>query len=181
MKMSVPGSHNASNGLAAATVGLEFGVSPASVRTALAGFRAVGNRMEILKAGGVTILNDTYNANPESMESALETLSRISTRGKRIVVLADMLELGKNAGREHERIGRAISKFGFTEVFSFGAMAKRYCTGSKRGRHFLDKRQLTRELREMTRPGDVILVKGSRGMKMEDVVEALMGYLRRAA
>jgi len=181
ISMSVPGTHNASNGLAAAAVGLEFGVGQRAVRSAIAAFRAVGKRMETVKAGGVTILNDTYNANPESVESALETLSLFSGDGKRIVVLADMLELGKNAVKEHERIGRAVAKLGFTELLCHGPLARRYCTGSRRGRHYADKRHLARDLRKTALPGDVVLIKGSRGMKMEEVVVDLVRHLGRAA
>ncbi|HLB01172.1 MAG TPA: cyanophycin synthetase, partial [Bacteroidota bacterium] len=179
--MPVPGPHNASNGLAAAAVGLAFGVSRASLRRALGRFRAVGRRMEVLRAGGVTILNDTYNANPESVVSALETLSLFSGRGKRVVVLADMLELGKNSAREHERIGRAIARFGFTDVLTYGRLAGWYRRGAKRGRHFTDKKRLSRELRKIVSRGDVVLVKGSRGMKMEEVAGALAGHLGSAA
>ncbi len=181
IRMSVPGTHNAANGLAAAAVGMEFGVSPAGVRSALSRFRAVGKRMETVRAGGVTILNDTYNANPGSVESALETLSLFSGDGRKIVVLADMLELGKNAAKEHGKVGRRISKLGFTLLFCHGPMAKRYCAGSGRGRHFDDKRRLSRELGKTVRPGDVVLVKGSRGMRMEEVVGDLVRRLGRAA
>ncbi len=181
VRMSVPGTHNASNGLAAAAVGLEFGVGRKSVCTALSCFRAVGKRMETVRAGGVTILNDTYNANPASVESALETLSLFTGRGKKIVVLADMLELGADAAKEHMKIGRRIAKLGFRPLFCYGPMAKRYCRGSGRGRHFDDKRALARELRKTARRGDVVLVKGSRGMKMEEIVGDLVRHLGRAA
>lgn len=177
VRMSVPGTHNAANGLAAAAVGLEFGVPPAGIASALKGFRAVGKRMEVLTAGGVTVLNDTYNANPASVRSALETLGLFAGGGKRIVVLADMLELGKSAATEHDRIGRAVAAAGFTHLFAFGPLAKRYREASKRGTHFSDRRELARALRAVTRRGDVVLVKGSRGMKMEEVVEDLMSYL----
>lgn len=179
--LSAPGRHAASNALAAAAVGLAFGVPPSGIRSALAGFRPVGKRMETVKAGGVTILNDTYNANPESVLSALETLSLFDGRGRRIAVLADMLEMGSAARREHRLVGKAIREHGFTDVLTYGPLAAHYLGSSGPGKHYADKRRLAADLCSMARPGDVVLIKGSRGMKMEEIVASLVGCLRRAA
>ncbi|HLF15702.1 MAG TPA: UDP-N-acetylmuramoyl-tripeptide--D-alanyl-D-alanine ligase [Bacteroidota bacterium] len=181
VKLAVPGRHAASNALAAAAIGIAFGVPAVGIRSALAEFRPVGKRMETVKAGGVTILNDTYNANPESVISALETLGLFAGRGRRIVVLADMLELGKNARREHKLAGAAIRAQGFTEILAYGPLAAYYLKPGGHGKHYADKRRLAEDLCSMTRPGDVVLVKGSRGMKMEEVVASLVEYLGRAA
>lgn len=193
VKLAAPGRHAASNALAAAAAGVAFGVPASSIGRALAAFRPVGKRMEVLRAGGVTILNDTYNANPESMLSALETLALFRGPGRRIVVLADMLEMGKAAAGVHAAVGRAVAKAGFRHLFAYGPMAKKYLAGARRGgrsgraaaevtgRHYTDKKSLAADLRAFVRPGDVVLVKGSRGMRMEEVVQALAGRSRRAA
>ena len=112
--MAVPGRHQASNALAAAAVGLTMRVPPAKIRTALESFQASSKRMEVGQVGGVTILNDTYNANPDSTIAALHTLASMRTTGKRIAVLGDMLELGstergrartRGTGRRRRRSG----------------------------------------------------------------------------
>jgi UDP-N-acetylmuramoyl-tripeptide--D-alanyl-D-alanine ligase len=175
VKLSVPGRHTAANALAAVAVGLAFGVPPASIARALKEFRPVGKRMETLTVNGVTILNDTYNANPDSVLSALETLALFRGRGRRIVVLGDMLELGGNARREHELAGAEVRKRGFKHLLAFGPLAKHYVTAARTGKHYADKRRLAADLLPMARPGDVVLVKGSRGMRMEEIVSALAG------
>lgn len=175
VRLTVPGRHTAANALAAAAVGIAFGVPPGSIAAALAEFRPVGKRMETLTVNGVTVLNDTYNANPDSMLSALETLALFRGRGKRIAVLGDMLELGRTARREHELVGAAAGKHGFTDLLAFGPLAKHYVKGARAGRHYADKRRLAADLLSMARPGDVVLVKGSRGMRMEEIVSALAG------
>ncbi len=181
VKLAVPGRHAASNALAAAAIGIAFGVSAALIRSALAGFRPVGKRMETVTLNGVTILNDTYNANPESVISALDTLSLFRGRGKRIVVLGDMLEMGRTARREHALVGAAIGKHGFSDVLTYGPLARHYLRTGRPGKHYADKRRLATDLCRITRPGDVVLVKGSRGMRMEEVVASLVDHLRGAA
>lgn len=181
LRTAAPGWQGAANALAAAAVGLEFGVSPAKIRAAVKKFRPAGKRMEMVKKGGVTILNDTYNANPDSVVSALDALGTISVRGKKIVVLADMLEMGPAARREHERIGRLVRSAGNLHLLTFGPMARHLSRSARTGSHFRTKQDLLRALRSLVERGDIVLVKGSRGMRMEEVVESLVGYLGRAA
>lgn len=181
VRMSVPGKQSAGNGVAAAAVALSFGVPALKIRAAVENFRPTGKRMEVLKKGGVVILNDTYNANPESVASALETLALISVRGKKIVVLADMLEMGNRARREHERVGRLVRSGGFAHLLTFGPKAKDINRAAGTGTHFRTKRELSRALHAVVGRGDALLVKGSRGMKMEEIVDSLLVYLRRAA
>jgi len=179
--MRVPGKHMISNALAAAAVGLEFDVQPRQIREALESFTAVGKRMEVLRAGKVTILNDTYNANPESAISALETLAAMKSRGKKIVVLADMLELGETSAAEHASLGKCVSSMGFGYLFTFGEMARRIHDAATVPMkvHYDQKNILAEFLVELLSPGDAVLVKGSRGMKMEDVVTFIVERLHR--
>ncbi|HMD14655.1 MAG TPA: Mur ligase family protein, partial [Bacteroidota bacterium] len=181
--LSVPGKHAMANALAAATVGLAFEIPQKKIQQALRKFHAVGKRMEVLRIGGVTILNDTYNANPDSVLSALETLSAMKCRGKKIVVLADMLELGSAAQEEHARIGDIISTKKFDYLFTFGEFSRSIhdCARVNMKIHYDQKNILSEFVFELLAPGDAVLVKGSRGMKMEDVVTFLTQRLRKDA
>ena len=175
VRLSVPGHHAMLNALAATTIGLTFGVKPKSIRQALNAFRAVGKRMEMSRVGGVTILNDTYNANPDSVRSAIATLESMECNGKKIVVLGDMLELGDASVKEHAAIGAAVRRAGFDFLMTFGPMAKKM----KSKFHFASKTRLMAELEKLVVPGDIVLVKGSRGMKMEDVVVFLREKMKK--
>jgi UDP-N-acetylmuramoyl-tripeptide--D-alanyl-D-alanine ligase len=94
--------------------------------------------------------------------------------GKKIVVLGDMLELGKQSRKEHRAIGTLVRKFGFTELYTFGTHSK-----AMNGKHFESKEKLVKALMTRIQHGDIVLVKGSRGMKMEEVVEQLEAKLKK--
>jgi UDP-N-acetylmuramyl pentapeptide synthase len=128
------------------------------------------------------MLNDTYNANPDSVLSALETLREFQARGNKYVVLGDMLELGPGSPKEHKRIGKIIGGSRFAELLTFGPMAANISQGAGKmaKRHFTDKKELADYLAGKISAGDVVLVKGSRGMKMEQVVTALQERKGRA-
>ncbi len=183
IRLSVPGRYAMDNALAAAAVGLFFRVPAQAIRRALHGFSAVEKRMQIMKAGGVTIINDTYNANPESVLAALETLRDMKCTGKKIAILADMLELGKASAKEHEGIGRSLRPMGVEFLLTYGEMAKMIGTTADVPSkfHYDQKNILSEYAAELLSPGDCVLVKGSRGMKMEDVVSFLLERLERAA
>jgi UDP-N-acetylmuramoyl-tripeptide--D-alanyl-D-alanine ligase len=173
--LRTPGLHAAVNALAAAAVGLSFDVPPDEIARMLGTFSGVGKRMEVLNAGGLTILNDTYNANPDSVLTALRTLEGMKTGGKKVVVLADMLELGDSSRSEHERIGKAVGAMGFDFLLTYGtkAGAIHESAGMRAKRHFRNKEELSRTLLALVSAPDIILIKGSRGMKMEEVSAAL--------
>ncbi len=178
--LSVPGMHNAMNALAAAAVGFGHGVSHPEIKRALESFRAYDKRMQVFRKGGVTILNDTYNSNPESVIAALAWMSTVRTTGRRIAVLGDMLELGESSVREHRRVGSEVARKGVDTLMTFGKMARQIAAaadGRAEAKTFSDKKILSKTLLERLMPGDVVLVKGSRGMKMEEVVDALLGGL----
>ncbi|MCL5020980.1 MAG: UDP-N-acetylmuramoyl-tripeptide--D-alanyl-D-alanine ligase [Bacteroidetes bacterium] len=179
--LGVPGIHNATNALAAAAVGFRYGVPHPEVREALESFRSYDKRMQIVKMSGVTILNDTYNSNSESAVAALHWLSTVRAAGKKIAILADMLELGGASAREHEKVGKEVAAAGIDKLFTFGKMARRIADiarGRVETESFDDKLKLLRTLLQTISSGDVILVKGSRGMKMEEVVEGLVHGLK---
>ncbi|MBI3578329.1 MAG: UDP-N-acetylmuramoyl-tripeptide--D-alanyl-D-alanine ligase, partial [Ignavibacteriales bacterium] len=183
LTLAVPGEHNGLNALAAATVGLAMNVPAPKIQKALGSFTGASKRMQLLKLDGITVLNDTYNANPDSTLAALNTLRTASAGGKKIAVLADMLELGKDAIREHQRIGKAAGRLGVQYLLTYGPLAKHAHEAAKVPYkfHYEQKNVLAEYLSELIGKGDVVLVKGSRGMKMEEIVAFLSERFHQAA
>ncbi|MDD8018219.1 MAG: UDP-N-acetylmuramoyl-tripeptide--D-alanyl-D-alanine ligase [Bacteroidota bacterium] len=175
VNLSVPGIHNVSNALAAVSVGLKMKVKEKKIINALKNFSSASKRMEIFSHNGVTILNDTYNSNPDSVIVALKTLQSLTTNGKKIAVLADMRELGESSKREHTNIGVIAAEMKFSHLFTYGPFSKYTNEAYNRdnGKHFESKDELAEVLNSILHSGDVVLVKGSRGMRMEDVVAHL--------
>jgi UDP-N-acetylmuramoyl-tripeptide--D-alanyl-D-alanine ligase len=175
LQLNVPGEQNAQNALAAAAVGFVMKVSARNIVKALEGFSAIGKRSEVIRLNGLLILNDSYNANPDSVVAALKTLRSMKTAGRRVVVMGDMLELGKSAQREHQNIGKAIARYRVDCLYTFGELSKitNDTATVKVKAHFADKALLAEQLGNFVSDGDVVLVKGSRGMKMEEVVSHL--------
>lgn len=181
LTLPVCGLHNALNALAALSVGVALGVDPQEAVRALLHFTPIAMRCETFALSkGCILINDTYNANPGSMAAAFE-LVRDVHKGKRFVaVLGDMLELGHASAHLHEEVGRTVVTHGAQELFAFGNFSRDVLRGAqeaglslKQARAFEDMERLIAELAELIKQNDVILVKGSRGMKMERVVEAL--------
>jgi UDP-N-acetylmuramoyl-tripeptide--D-alanyl-D-alanine ligase len=168
------------NALAAVAVGLTFRVPAKRIRKALEEFRPTTKRMEALNHEGVIIYNDTYNANPDSMIAALRTLASAQVSGKKIAVLADMKELGDTSTDEHTRIGKEISALPIDYLLTFGEQAKHIHDTAKTAQkfHYEQKSMLAEYLWELVSAGDAVLVKGSRNMKMEDIVIFLQERLK---
>ena len=176
--LNVPGNHNLYNALAAIAVGEAFRVSKAQIARALGNFRATNMRMEIKKANGFKIVSDCYNANPSSTRMALQTIGNMNVEGCRIAVLGDMLELGKVSCEQHKSIGALVPEMNFDLLVAVGKEARYYVEGAKqRGmanvEHFDSVQEAIEFLSDVVSKGDVLLVKGSRGMKMEQVVDAM--------
>ncbi len=179
VQLKTPGKHTMENALAAAAVGLHFRVNPRDIKSALEKYRPRDSRLEVSRIHGVTILDDTYNANPDSAVGALQTLAAMNCKGKKIVVLGDMLELGPASGREHKAIGEEIKQIGFEYVLTYGpeSTVTAEASAAPYAFHYQEKSTLVAYLKELATPGDVVLVKGSRGMKMDDVVVHLTDHL----
>ena len=182
IQLGIPGEHNVMNALAAVAVGLTLRVPEKRIRKSLESFRPTAKRMEVLNFEDVIIYNDTYNANPDSMISALRTLASAKIRGKRIAVLADMRELGDHGKEEHSLVGREAAQLGIDYVLTYGDLARSIHEAAKVpfALHYDQKNMLAEYLAELIAPGDAVLVKGSRGMKMEDIVTFLEERLRSA-
>ena len=177
-KLKVVGMHNIHNALAAVTVGLEFNLDMNQIKSALDDFLPSSKRMEVLREKGFVILNDCYNSNRLSAEKALITLNQMQTKGKRIAVLADMLELGELSEPHHRDIGELATKLSVDYLLCYGELSKYTVEqarriGLKKAEHFENKSDLILYLKKLVTPGDVILIKGSRGMAMEEVTQAL--------
>ena len=178
VEMKLEGEHYVADALAAVTVGLKLGVHPDKIRQQLDAFQNMSGRQEIFEAKGCTIINDCYNAGPESMAAALNVLG--NRPGRHIAVLGDMLELGDCAQAEHYKIGRIAAEKA-DMVFAFGPHAGRVLDGTitggmpeNMGRAFDSREDLITALRRAVKPGDVILFKGSHGMHLEKVLEAFL-------
>lgn len=183
IQLTVPGIHNAQNALAAAAVGITFNIPQPKIQDALNSFTAASKRMEVLFVNGITILNDTYNANPDSTHAALETLATMKTQGKKIAVLADMLELGGKAVAEHRAMGKSLQSTDIGYLLTFGPLSSQTNEAARVPfkAHYDLKSILAEYLAELLVPGDIVLIKGSRGMKMEDVVTFLKERFSKAA
>ena len=175
MELPVEGEHFVCDALAAVAVGLQLGVEPVKIQESLANFRNMAGRQEIYEKDGFTIISDCYNAGPESMAAALKVLGR--QKGRKIAVLGDMLELGSCTQAEHYKVGRLAAEQA-DRLLAYGPngarMEKGALTGGMVGgmaRSFTDRRMLVMALKQVARPGDVILFKGSRGMHMELALE----------
>ncbi len=177
--LRIPGRHNAHSALAAIAVADQCGVSAADASAALADFEPVCMRSEILRKAGIRVINDCYNANPDSVRAALDLMAEMSVDGRRIAVLGDMLELGAQEGALHQDVGRyaadRIDLLMGTGPLSAQIVGGAREAGMKAGlaKHFEDRDSLTRQLKSTVRPGDLVLVKASRAMALEHVVKAL--------
>lgn len=172
-KIPVVGEHHILNALAAFAVGTAFGMEPDVIVPAFMRYEASGMRQRIEKRGSLTVILDCYNASPTSMKSALSVLSTMS--GRKIAVLGDMLELGERSRELHAGLAEL---FGFAdEFYLFGSeMAALRDELVKKGvpvTHGEDKDELTEKLIKGIKSGDVILFKGSRGMKLEEIAEKI--------
>ena len=155
-------------------VGRHFGLSEDQIREGLTYYRPSAHRMvqTELRGQGV-LLDDTYNANPDGVAYCLQQLRRVV--GRKILVLGDMLELGEHSVEEHQRVVALAIDSGVELIFTFGAHTQGMVTDDESlwMGHFESKEKLIAQLLDEIKPGDAVLVKGSRGMKMEDVVDAV--------
>ena len=173
INLQVAGLHNASNALAAATCALALGISCEAISAGLAAFTGVKGRLQ-RKPGknGAVLIDDTYNANPESVRAAIEVL-RIEA-GKKVLVLGDMGELGKQGPALHMQIGAQAKDSGVDVLYTLGELAAGAARQFGKGaRHFTQIEELLAEVEKLLAPGVTVLVKGSRFMEMERIAERL--------
>jgi UDP-N-acetylmuramoyl-tripeptide--D-alanyl-D-alanine ligase len=178
----LPGQHNVENALAAIATASLFGLSREEVRTGLESFNPPGQRNEILPLpGGGWMINDAYNSNPHAMRKMLETLASWPGARRRIVLAGEMLELGPSSPDWHRRIGEKCVEVGIDWLLAVQGDAQFFLEGAKnagfppeRGRLFPDAEQAGRFYLEMAQAGDVVLVKGSRGVRLEKAIAVIL-------
>lgn len=171
------GIHNVYNALAAMAVGYVTGVDPAAAASALANYVPAGMRQNLVQVGGVQVIEDCYNASPDSMRAALQTLGKLPVN-RRYAVLGAMLELGDYAKEAHTQVGKMAAENGIDGVLAYGADAAYIVEAAKQAglenaRLFDTKESLAQSLAQQVQPGDGVLFKGSRGMHLEDVMHTV--------
>lgn len=176
--LPLPGRHNVGNALAAAAVGTVLGVPIDALRAGLERAPQPSRRLQVEEVGDLLIINDTYNASPRSVRAALEVLEGLAGGRRRVAILGDMRELGDESPRLHREIGLEAARRGTALILTVGPEASALAEGARQVTgsevfHFPDREAAVALLPALLRPGDVILVKGSRAMGLEAVVEAL--------
>ena len=178
-ELPVCGRHNIYNALASFLCGRLLGLRPDEIVSGFKTYVPSGLRQRIEVFSGITLIKDCYNASPDSMSSAFDVLKTVQVQGRRIAVLADMLELGASAKQAHLDVGSAACASGVDILLTFGENARYYCEGfgnvpaatGRRWQHFDDKAALSEALAGIMKSGDAVLFKGSRGMKLEETIE----------
>ncbi len=180
--LRAPGRHNVSNALAATAAAVALGVSLDDVAAALEEFECLPGRGRLVRSpAGHAVIDDTYNASPASIRAALAVMQESGMGGRAIVALGDVLELGEHAADAHRQIGADMAAHGVDLVLAVGESAADVVEGVENAggrteaRSFADKDALLAQLRAELQRGDTVLVKGSRGMGMEDIVRGLIG------
>ncbi len=183
--LPIPGEHNVLNALAAVGVARELGVHVSEAAARLAAFQPPSMRLEVHRWGAVTLINDAYNANPASMASALEVLSGWDGAARRVFVSGEMRELGDVARLKHQELGRRIAEAGVDVLVAVGGHAETVARATLRVAPTVavttaaDTDAASRSLDELIRPGDVVLLKGSRAVGLEALVEPIRALAER--
>jgi len=179
VRLRLSGEHNLANAVAAAAMAYGFGADMEAMRRGLKAVRPYPMRMEMEVWRGIGIINDAYNANPASMEAALKTLAQIDTRGEKVAVLGDMLELGRETKKSHLKLGAWVAKCRIDRLYLLGRQAEQVRSGAllagmDKERVVIGKNHasIARMMHNHVKRGDWILFKGSRGMAMEKVLAA---------
>lgn len=181
LELAVPGTMMAENALAAAAAALHAGLPPKTIQEGLMDFRGFPGRFQLLHGpAGATLINDTYNANPDSMRAALEQLASLGKSGRRFAILGSMGELGKEAPALHREVGALAARTGVTALYGCGTHGPDLVEGARKAglTHSIheNKETLAARILPELRAGDWVLIKGSRSMTMETLVDSLMRH-----
>ncbi|MBI5409019.1 MAG: UDP-N-acetylmuramoyl-tripeptide--D-alanyl-D-alanine ligase [Nitrospirae bacterium] len=186
VSLGVHGVFNIYNALAAAAVCFSLGVQPGEIKAALEDFRAFSMRFEVIKRKGMTIINDSYNANPSSMEEALKELIRIGAKGRKIAALGDMGELDEFSEEEHKALVNKVCKMGLDVFAAVGEMmtsAAEECKKPMGGKArpevytFRSVEDANEGIPGILKKADTVLIKGSRSMKMDKLAERILNVI----
>jgi UDP-N-acetylmuramoyl-tripeptide--D-alanyl-D-alanine ligase len=178
------GRHNAVNAMAAIAVGRHLGVAMSDIVAGLANATGPEMRLQLQTAGTIKILNDAYNANPHSMQAALETLRDMKTDGRKIAILGDMRELGDTADGYHQKIGAFAADCDLDQLICIGEKSKLMADMAFENRlpvvHYKSAVDCSADIAEIVTEGDLVLIKASRGMKLETVANSIMSFAAAA-
>lgn len=175
VKVKTPGMHNIYNALAAATVGLHYGIAPGRIAEAIENYEPTSMRMTVEETAGITLINDCYNASPDSVRASLAVLGK--TSGRRVAVLGDVYELGEYAEKAHFDMGQMCE--GTVDVLlCAGENAKYIADGAKKAgiseiEYFPNTQKAAEAVNSIVKDGDTVLVKASRAMKFEVICDTL--------
>jgi UDP-N-acetylmuramoyl-tripeptide--D-alanyl-D-alanine ligase len=174
VKLALAGRHNLMNALAAITGALAMGASVRQIEQGLASVEPVAGRLQMrFTPAGYRLIDDTYNANPDSVEAAVEVL--LSAPGKQVLVLGDLAELGTQSMVLHSQLGAKAKQAGLNHLYTLGELSRHAAQGFGDGAHaFLQQDELIGALNSSLRQGDTLLVKGSRSAAIERIVNSLM-------
>ncbi|RMD52278.1 MAG: UDP-N-acetylmuramoyl-tripeptide--D-alanyl-D-alanine ligase, partial [Nitrospirae bacterium] len=177
VRLNTPGLFNVYNALAAALLGSIFGIEKEDIASALENYNGFNMRFEIIRKRGITLINDSYNANPASMRASIQTLSLFNKKGRKIAILGDMFELGESSIDAHISVIKELPKAGVELFIAVGEMMKEaseHVADHLNIERFSNSSQAGREAVRLLKDGDVVLVKGSRGMEMEKAIEEIL-------
>ncbi|MCJ7666112.1 MAG: UDP-N-acetylmuramoyl-tripeptide--D-alanyl-D-alanine ligase [Actinobacteria bacterium] len=181
VRLNLPGYHNIYNGCLAAGICHYLGASPEKIKSGIEGAVIEKYRMEIINSGDITLINDCYNASPLSTRGAIDTLGLIGEKNRRrcVAILGDMLELGDRADEFHYEIGKYLIEKDIDVLIALGKLAKNIYRGFKENRtdpekmscyYFAEKKEFRSNLKNLIKPRDIVLIKGSRANKMEEII-----------
>lgn len=172
-KLNLEGEHNIQNALGVIEIGIKLGMPTDLIAKGLEKFKPIEKRWEVEKVNGLNIINDSYNANPESVKAALKTFLSLYKNPK-VVVLGDMGELGKNEKKYHIEIGNFLENYKYDYLVTVGALAKSIRTKTKHNYvHFKTNKDAAKFISKKVKLGSNILLKASRSMKFEEIIEEL--------
>lgn len=177
-QINLLGRHQVVNALFAIAVGEDLGMSRAAIQRGLGQCKPAKMRLQLWEANGVQVLDDSYNANADSMVAALQVLKDLPCKGRRVAVLGDMAELGAHSEAAHEEVGRCAAETGVSQLFAVGRMAPAMARGARaaglmRVIELADVDVACGALKTFLKPGDFVLLKASRSTRMERVAEIL--------
>ena len=173
IKVPVPGKHNVLNSLLAIAVARELKVTYEEIQKGIQNLESTSMRLDVVKVDDYTIINDAYNASPDSMEAALDVLKQYS--GRKVAILGTMKELGDNSPRAHEQVGAYAKANGVDLMLTLGEFNDNFKNGygSENFMTFNSMDELISELKKIIKPSDVLLIKASRSMKFENIIKEL--------
>lgn len=173
LKVPSYGGHMVYAALVGAAVGLEMGLSDAQIAAGIAAYETVGRRANVCDTGFITLVDDCYNANPDSVMCAVDSLKSVD--GRKVCILGDMLEMGENKAELHAKVGKYASDNGVDMMLTVGELSKNTCTAAEKisSLHFDTNEQLISRLPELIEKGDTVLVKASNSMKFDEISDAL--------